>query len=268
MDFDAQRLDEWKNIDRNAYLYHYKQWESQKQSTLHFNALLQDIIQPGSTVVDLGCGAGAATSYIAKNNPEPKFVGIDFSEDLTSIANKLACENKVNNVRFDTGNWFNLSKKTSVDGVISLQTLSWLPEFEAPLIQVFEKFNPRWMALTSLFYEGDISCTIEVNEHIRNRKSFYNVYSIPALSRLAASYNHKVNSANRYVIAIDIEKPSDTNFMGTYTKLESKADKEDYERIQISGPLLMNWYELLIVKCLAWLPLRLIADDLVSVYPF
>jgi len=73
-------------------------------------------------------------------------------------------------------------------GVISLQTLSWLPEFEQPLRQIFEKIAPDWIAMSSLFYEGDISCKIEVEEHAAGNHFFYNVYSIPAVSRFAREF--------------------------------------------------------------------------------
>ena len=47
------------------------------------------------------------------------------------------------------------------------------------------------------------------------------------------------------VVGIDIEKPSNLDSMGTYTQ-RLMGDK--IRRIQISGPLLMNWYMLLIEK--------------------
>jgi hypothetical protein len=133
-----------------------------------------------------------------------------------------------------------------VDGVISLQTLSWLSEMEQPMAQIFRVINPKWIGLSSLFYEGDISCRIEVFEHVRNMKTFYNVYSIKELSRLAFEYGYEVKQFKRFDIGIDIPKSSNIDLMGTFTEKVQRG--VEYERLQISGPLLMNWCFVLVTK--------------------
>ena len=148
---------------------------------------------------------------------------------------------------FDQGDWFNLNSKWGVvDGVISLQTLSWLPEMEQPMTQIFKVVNPNWIGLSSLFYEGDISCRIEVFEHVGGRKTFYNVYSIKELSRLAFEYGYEVQQFNRFEIGIDVPKSSNIDLMSTFTEKVQRGMA--YERLQISGPLLMNWYFVLLTK--------------------
>jgi hypothetical protein len=137
-------------------------------------------------------------------------------------------------------------KWKGLEGVISLQTLSWLPEMRKPMAQIFEVIKPRWIGISSLFYDGDISCKIEVFEHSKNRKAFYNVYSLNELNRFASEYGYEVASSEKFNIEIDIPKPKNTNFMTTYTeKIEGGLDNQ---RLQISGPLLMNWYFVLIKK--------------------
>lgn len=243
-----RRIDEWQNIDESAYLYHLSQWVSQKQSTKHFADFLGERLYKALRVIDLGCGAGAATFYLAKRSPLTSFTGIDYSDELISCANELAIKNKANNLIFKTGDWFKLEEKYEVDGVVSLQTLSWLPEFEKPLIEIFGKLHPNWLAVSSLFYEGDISCVVNVNEHARNKQSFYNVYSIPAVREFAEKHGYKLIKKSKFQIDIDIEKPMNSDSMGTYTLLICKDKGPDNERLQISGPLLMNWWFLLFEK--------------------
>lgn len=47
----------------------------------------------GSTVVDLGCGDGHATVSLAASFPLIRFIGIDWSEDMLTLAEKR-CENQ------------------------------------------------------------------------------------------------------------------------------------------------------------------------------
>jgi ubiquinone/menaquinone biosynthesis C-methylase UbiE len=199
------------------------------------------------SILDIGAGAGAATYYLAHRNLQADFIGIDYSNEIIDIAKKTSREFNLTNLSFETGDWFNLDKKwAGVGGVISLQTLSWLPEMKNPMTQIFEVIKPDWIGLTSLFYEGDISCRIEVFENIRSRKSFYNVYSLKELNRLAFEYGYEIVKSNRFDIEIDIPKPTNIDLMGTFT--EKIGGSSDYRRLQISGPLLMNWFFVLIKK--------------------
>jgi hypothetical protein len=117
-----------------------------------------------------------------------------------------------------------------------LQTRS----IDEPMTSIFTSIKPRWIALSSLFYEGDITATIVINEHQRSRKTFYNVYSIPELNRLAKQHGYFISNYEKFDIDVDLPKPTDIDFMSTYT--ERLMDVESIRRIQISGPLLMNWY--------------------------
>jgi SAM-dependent methyltransferase len=227
---------EWDDAIHGAALesYHLAQWKEPNRA----NA--------SKRILDIGCGAGAATSQLATAHPYAEFVGIDLSPKLIGIANSKSAGERFRNLTFAIDDWFDLKRYPDVDGVMSLQTLSWLPEFETPLRQVFEKVAPAWIALSSLFYEGDISCKIEVDEHAANRRFFYNVYSIPAVSRFAAEYGYRVAEARPFEIDIDLPQPDDADAMGTYTV--RTAEPGAPKRLQISGPLLMNWHYVMLEK--------------------
>jgi hypothetical protein len=77
-----------------------------------------------------------------------------------------------------------------------------------------------------------------------NRKSFYNVYSIPKLDRLSKEFGYVVSKVKKFSIDVDLPKPLDVDFMSTYTEKLVSAEKDS--RIQISGPVLMNWYFVMI----------------------
>lgn len=232
------RTSEWDNLDDAARQYHLDQWSKEKDSTRAFSEFIAGKLNASKTVVDLGCGAGACTNYLAIKAPAVQFSGVDLSRELIEMAQDFGADTQ--NLIFSQGDWFSL-QPNFYDGAISLQTLSWLPEFEAPLEQIFTKIKPKWFAASSLFYEGDISARIEVNEHARGeRKSFYNVYSLPAVARFCERFGYKLTKAEPFYIGIDLPKPTNLDAMGTYTR------QSNGERLQISGPLLMPWHMILI----------------------
>jgi SAM-dependent methyltransferase len=243
----GQRTAEWDRLDEAALRYHHSQWETPKRSTLHFARFAAPQIATSRSVVDLGCGAGAATAQLARESPSCKFLGIDLSPDLIGTANTLARQRGVANLAFEVDDWYQLRERHDVDGVISLQTLSWLPEFEWPLQRIFERMSPRWIAISSLFYEGDISCRIEVTEHTRARQTFYNVYSLPAIDRCCRQQGYRVAGDQPFDIDVDLPRPENRDLMGTYT-VRIRQDEAAQERLQISGPLLMNWRNVLIER--------------------
>lgn len=125
------------------------------------------------------------------------------------------------------------------DGMICLQVLSWMPE-NRKVIEALTGLGLPWITLSSLFYEGPISCTIDVTQHDADfeegRKSFYNIYSLPAVEKLFEQRGYTRMQSASFEIDIDLPKPPEPR-MGTYTeRLQSGS------RLQRSGPLLMPWY--------------------------
>lgn len=54
----------------------------------HLNALACSRLLPaGGTVVDLGCGSGRFSSYLARRRPDLKIVGFDLSEPMVDLGN-------------------------------------------------------------------------------------------------------------------------------------------------------------------------------------
>jgi SAM-dependent methyltransferase len=239
-----QRTNEWTKYTDHELSYHTLQWENQKDSTLAFYKFAEDKINSSESIIDLGAGAGAATSYLASRNSKARFVAADYVQDYLNIGNEIAKKKQINNLEFKKVEWYALENTKDYEGVVSLQTLSWLPEPREPMKQVFEKLNPKWFALTSLFYDGDISCTIEVNEHEFEKKSFYNIYAIPEIKRIAEEYGYRLSKMQKFELSFDIEKPKQSNRMGTYTKEVPNIDGST-ERLQMSGPIMMPWYMLM-----------------------
>ncbi len=225
--------------------YHIKQWESTYRSTHYFYEFIKDNLESSKKIIDLGCGAGGCTYHIASKHSKCKYIGIDNSKKYIDIGSTILKSKKLNNLHFVVDDWFNLSRYSDVDGVISLQTLSWLSEFENPLKEIFNKIKPQWIGLSSLFYEGEITIksTVYQKNNELNPKSYYNTYSIPLLDHYCRKYGYEIQSYKPFEIDIDIKKPKDKNFMGTYT-VKTIEDK----KLQISGPFLMNWYFVKIVK--------------------
>ena len=170
------RLNAWnENPDPATLEYHERQWRNPYGSTRAFCEFIRPRVAAHSRILDVGCGGGAATGYIAQSYPHTLFEGVDCSEFLIRLAKK----HDLPNLSFDIADVEKLPHLNNVDGVISLQTLHILPAYEPAIEQIVNKIHPRWMAFSTLMWEGDIDCKIVVSEHKRPRESYSNVYGLP-----------------------------------------------------------------------------------------
>jgi ubiquinone/menaquinone biosynthesis C-methylase UbiE len=179
-------------------------------------------------------------AYLAQRHPETQFTVFDISDKLITIGKKQIHKLGLKNVNFLLGDIVTHDFVDSYDCVICLQTLSWLESYQVFLGSMLKKLRPKHLGLTSLFYEGDISAKINITEHQINRKSYYNVYSMPELVRFLSECGYNEVQYLPFEIDIDIPKSREVDRMSTYTlPLDHHSGPQ---KIQISGPVMMPWY--------------------------
>jgi len=96
----------------NDYVHGYSERERQRlhdQSQTLAELLHHDTIYPaGSHVLEAGCGVGAQTFILAKNNPQTRFTSIDASPASIAAARAAAGVAGLGNVTFQTADIFQL----------------------------------------------------------------------------------------------------------------------------------------------------------------
>ncbi len=209
--------------------YHLKQWNEPYRSTVHFADFIEDRAEIADAIVDVGCGGGGPTWYLADRFPGCKFLGVDVSKEL------IAHARRARNLDFEIDNLENLNVRFGIDGVVSMQTLHCMPYPHVPLHQIATRIRPNWVAFSTLIYEGNINCKIIVSEPERPRESYYNIYGLPGISGLMAEEGYNLVRYKKFNIDIDLPRPNNPDLMGTYT-LATEASK-----LLCSGPLVLPW---------------------------
>lgn len=241
-----QRLDEWtKNLHSD---YYERQFKTPYRSTVKYCDWLEELMvlnpQNKLNIMDIGTAKGANLHYMNQRFPNCTFLGLDINNDFVKEGNDIIKKENVSNCHLEQGDLYNLDfakHANKFDGIISYQTLSWLPGYEKALEEII-KLNSKWVSFTSLFYDGLVDCKIEVQEYNKPddkdsfRTSFYNIYSLPRIESFLLQRGFKVFKYIPFEIDIDLAKPEHSN-MQTYTQ-----KLVDGKRQQISGPVLMNWF--------------------------
>src|ERR1700756_1291279 len=239
----SQRLDEWTKNYNNDYFE--RQFKTPYRSTVKFCDWLEElgVLTPQSkaNIMDVGTGKGANLHYMHKRFPNCSYLGLDINTDFVEEGNAAIKKENLSNCSLAYGDLYKLDipkHGNKFDGIISYQTLSWLPGYEDALDQIV-KLNPQWISLSSLFYDGLVDCKIEVQEfHTPQdessfKTSFYNIYSLPRIANFLAKRGFTTFKYTPFEIDIDLPKPEHTN-MQTYTQ-----KLQDGRRMQMSGPVPM-----------------------------
>ncbi len=223
-------LNDWnEHPDPVTLDYHLKQWNEPYRSTVHFADFIQDRAEIADNIVDVGCGGGGPTWYLADRFVSCKFLGLDISEEL------IAHAKRARNLDFELDDLRNLHVRFNVDGVVCMQALHCIPNPQIPLHQIATRIRPEWIAFSTLIYEGNINCKIIVSEPDRPRESYHNIYGLPSLIAVMDSEGYKIVRYKKFNIDTDLPKPNNPDVMGTYT-LQTEGGK-----LQCSGPLILPW---------------------------
>jgi ubiquinone/menaquinone biosynthesis C-methylase UbiE len=231
--------------------YYTRQFKTPYRSTVKFCDWLEELnilnVNSESNILDIGAGKGETLYYMKQRFPSCSYMGIDIKNELVIEGNSFFSTNQMQDCLLEYGDLYNLDFAMLADkfeGIVMLQTLSWLPEYENALSEII-KLNPKWIALTSLFYDGLVECKTEIKEFkcidTKNvdwveDSFYYNTYSLPRIKEFLSKKGYRTFKCIPFEIDVDLPRPAHTR-MQTYTEALQNG-----KRLQISGPLLMNWY--------------------------
>lgn len=201
----------------------------------------------GALVVDVACGTGSETAWLAQRYPHLKFLGIDLELHLIHAATTRYAA--IENLSFRQGDLFdgrNLQKDEDFRAVWLSQTLSWLPWWEEALLSLIKTSATRF-AISTLAWDSPHSSQVVhfLVEAGTGRVSpvNYNVYSIPVISEFMASAGFLEKLVLPFEIDIDLEKPAASTGFGSYTV---RAD--DGRRMIFSSWQHLPWHFLIYAK--------------------
>ena len=144
-------------MGNDSYLHGYSVRESQRladQAGTLTELLHHDTRYPAnSSVLEVGCGVGAQTIILAKNNPEANFLSVDISENSVRQLEKLIREKNIANVQVQKADVFDLLfSKDSFDHIFVCFLLEHIEKPLEALMNLKKVLRPKGTITT---IEGD-----------------------------------------------------------------------------------------------------------------
>lgn len=141
-------------------------------------------------ILDLGCGNGQHSIYIAKNKPNCNVIGVDFSSTMLAYAKREKDKDKVSNLRFIHSNF-----------------LSFLSTLETPAIGVLAVFS--FTCLTPAEIKTVLNSIYKVL--LPNGKIFIAVHEDPSI---------KNSGTGRYEVVPEIYDTNEEQYYKYFTEQE------------------------------------------------
>ena len=247
MSINRKSIYHTKNLDHD---YFEKQIVNPYESTIQFFKFLNKY-KPlkNKKIIDLACGSGANLIYLKENFKVQRCWGFDQNNYLIKNAKKYAKHRNIKNLNFirqDVEDLnFKKSKDLTPDGVISIQTLSILNDYEK-IIRFAKNLKPNFICINSLFWEGDIDFKIAVNFLKKNKRSIvkinhYNIYSIKHYIKFLKKLGYPKIFLKKFKTNKKL-KTKNKNLMGSY------SIDLNHRSVIKSGPLILDWFFILATK--------------------
>ena len=129
-----------RNYDKSANLYYLAGF---REDYYRSKAVQQLDLQPGDTVVEIGCGTGLNFRHIQEYiGPTGRIIGVDMTADMLSIAKQRCSQNNLTNVELVEQDATKYLFSTTVDGVISSFALTLMPQYQEIIRHIYDALLP------------------------------------------------------------------------------------------------------------------------------
>jgi len=218
------------------------QFKKPYNSTIAFYKLMSDLNlfkKDIKNIIDIGTGIGSNLQYFSKREKEINFLGTDYQSSRISLAKKL---NKNHKIKFKK---FNILEsitdfKNKFDGLICIHTLCCFKKIDK-VIDNMCGIKPKWIAINSLFFDGDLDVLIHIRDH-KNKKvnddnpnADFNIFSLAKIEKFFKKNGYKIIIKKPYFPNKAIKKRGKER--GSYT-----IKTEIHKNTTFSGPVHLPWY--------------------------
>lgn len=110
-------------------------------------------LKDGQTILDLGCGWGSLSLYLAKKYPSSKIIGLSNSKTQKQWIDEQAKNRGLNNLEIRTANivHYDIPEKASFDAIISIEMFEHMKNYQLLLKKISTWLKPKGKLFVHIF---------------------------------------------------------------------------------------------------------------------
>lgn len=190
-------------------------------------------------IMDIGTGIGSNLQYFSKQENRINFLGTDYQTSRIQLGKKL---NKNHKIKFRKFNILGSVTpfKNKFDGIICIHTLCCFKKIDN-VIKNMCNISPKWIAINSLFFDGDLDVLIHIRDHNNkkindnNPNADFNIFSLTKIEKIFKKNGYKLAAKKPYFPDKALKKPGKRR--GSYT-----IKTDIHKNTTFSGPVHLPWY--------------------------
>lgn len=185
-------------------------------------------VQPKDRLLDVGCGSGWATRWLARLAPEGLAVGLDISDEMVRQARRLSWE--VENVIFVIGAADEIPwQEDFFSAVLSVESAQYWPDPERAAREIFRATAPggRVFVLMNLYRENPLA------------DRWQQIAPVPVILKSASEWGHVFAAAGFEAVETH-QIPDETPFDADFQPSPWYRSREEETEVRRIGPLLVQ----------------------------
>ena len=108
-------------------------------------------LQDGQTILDLGCGWGALSLFLAQRFPSARITAVSNSRTQKEFIDRCAAEQGLTNIRADVRDITGFSPESSVDRIVSVEMLEHVRNHEELFARMASWLKPEGLVFIHVF---------------------------------------------------------------------------------------------------------------------
>lgn len=136
----------------NAEDYHQNSAEQQR---LAKEAIARLSLKGNERILDIGCGDGKVTAFLASLVPNGSVLGLDSSPEMVAFAKSKFPSSNFSNLSFQQGDATNLKFDNEFDAIVSFNCLHWITDHKPAIEGLKKSLKPSGKILLVMAGKND-----------------------------------------------------------------------------------------------------------------